>query len=242
MTRPRGGVFVLGSPPNQNFQLPLARRARKRHAPATMHCRAKDPAPLSHGPALWYLQDMSAISHISQPRSLMIVEDDYGLAQTLSGSFRRRGFQVVVAQDFPAAMRLAAREVPDLAVVDLKLKNGSGLEVVAHLAGLEPRPKIVVLTGYASIATTVEAIKLGAVQYLAKPATVSQILAAFDHRPGAEPIEIGASVRTTALKVQEWETIQQTLAECDFNISEAARRLGMHRRTLARKLAKQPVR
>lgn len=95
------------------------------------------------------------------------------------------------------------RALPHLAVVDLKLDHGSGLEVVAHLAGLTPQPKIVVLTGYASIATTVEAIKLGAVQYLAKPATVGQILAAFDHRPGVKPIEIGATVRAKALKLQE---------------------------------------
>ena len=172
---------------------------------------------------------------------LMIVEDDPRLGETLARSFALRGYDVVRAASVPEALAQMAAHRPDRAVVDLKLADGSGLEVIAALAGLDPRPQIVVLTGFASIATTVEAVKLGATQYLAKPATAREIEAAFDHEAGRDMPDI-RSARVTSLRTQEWETIQRTLAETDFNISETARRLGMHRRTLARKLAKQPVR
>ena len=174
--------------------------------------------------------------------AILIVEDDARLLQTLADSFARRGYRVTTASGVEEALRRSARAVPSHALVDLKLAEGSGLDVVAHLAALHPAPRIVVLTGFASIATTVEAIKLGAVQYLAKPATVREIEAAFDHIAGRGMPDIETGPRVSALKTQEWETIQQTLAETGFNISEAARRLGMHRRTLARKLAKQPIR
>lgn len=175
-------------------------------------------------------------------RSLLIVEDDPRLAETLATSFTRRGYAVQVAASVPDALRKIARAVPQRAIVDLKLAEGSGLEVVAALGRAEPRPQVVVLTGFAAIATTVEAIKLGATHYLAKPASAREIEAAFDHEagrdlPGIAPPEAGP--RISALRTQEWETIQRMLAETDFNISEAARRLGMHRRTLARKLARQ---
>jgi two-component system, response regulator RegA len=175
-------------------------------------------------------------------RHVLIVEDDPRLLQTLAESFGRRGYQVTSASTVGDALRRSIRAAPSHAVVDLKLAEGSGLDVLAHLAALRPSPRIVVLTGFASIATTVEAIKLGAVHYLAKPATVREIEAAFDHIAGREMPEIESGARVSALKAQEWETIQQTLAETEFNISEAARRLGLHRRTLARKLAKQPIR
>lgn len=172
--------------------------------------------------------------------TLLIVEDDPSLAQTLARSFTARGYAVTHAASVEAAREAVAGFTPSRAIVDLKLAEGSGLEVVALLSALQPAPRIVVLTGFASIATTVEAIKLGATQYLAKPASARDIEAAFDHEAGREMPEISAP-RVSALRTQEWETIQRTLAETDFNISEAARRLGMHRRTLARKLGKQPV-
>ncbi|MBI1172892.1 response regulator [bacterium] len=173
---------------------------------------------------------------------LLIVEDDPRLAATLGSSFTARGYRVSHAASVDEALAwLAEGHAPDRALVDLKLANGSGLDVVAALAKVTPQPQIVVLTGYASIATTVEAIKLGATQYLAKPATAREIEAAFSHQAGRDTPDLAAP-RVSALRTQEWETIQRVLAETEFNISEAARRLGMHRRTLARKLAKQPVR
>ena len=172
--------------------------------------------------------------------SLLIVEDDRRLAGTLSASFTARGYRVRCAGGIDEALSLLAEEPPDRAILDLKLEGGNGLDLLQALAGAETRPRIVVLTGYASIATTVEAIKLGATQYLAKPATAREIEAAFHHEAGREMPEVTAP-RVSALRTQEWETIQRVLTETEFNISEAARRLGMHRRTLARKLAKQPV-
>jgi two-component system response regulator RegA len=173
--------------------------------------------------------------------TLLIVEDDAGVAGTLASSFTRRGYRVSVARSVEAALGQLKQQVPERAIVDLKLAEGSGLDVVQAIARAEPSCRIVVLTGFASIATTVEAIKLGATHYLAKPATAREIEAAFEHEAGREMPEI-APPRVSSLRMQEWETIQRTLAETDFNISETARRLGMHRRTLARKLAKQPVR
>ena len=166
---------------------------------------------------------------------LLIVEDDPQLAETLAATFGRRGYRVHAAAREETAIALARRHAPTHAIVDLKLAEGSGLGVVKALAEAEAPPAIVVLTGFASIATAVEAIKLGATQYLAKPATAREIEAAFGHRAGMAMPEI--EVAEVGVKAQEWELIQRTLAETGFNISEAARRLGMHRRTLARKLA-----
>jgi two-component system response regulator RegA len=185
--------------------------------------------------------NMTLPEQASTGLSLLIVEDDPRLAATLAASFTARGYLVSHAAGAEAAFAyLAEGHVPDRVVVDLKLGDGSGLDVVAALARIDPSPQVVVLTGYASIATTVEAIKLGATQYLAKPATARQIEAAFSHEAGREALDLSAP-RVSALRTQEWETIQRVLAETEFNISEAARRLGMHRRTLARKLGKQPV-
>jgi two-component system response regulator RegA len=178
---------------------------------------------------------------VDTSRTLLIVEDDPTLQATLADSFSRRGYRVMLASTASEAERRLRSQRPDRAIVDLKLAEGSGLDVVASLATLRPPPQVVVLTGFASIATTVEAIKLGATHYLAKPATAREIEAAFDHVAGRTPPEIAAP-RVSSLRTQEWETIQRVLAETDFNITETARRLGMHRRTLARKLAKQPIR
>lgn len=169
------------------------------------------------------------------PRRLLIVEDDARLAATLAESFLRRGYEVQVAAREAGALETARRHPPTHAIVDLKLAEGSGLGVVRELAARDAETRIVVLTGFAAISTAVEAIKLGATQYLAKPATAREIEAAFGHRAGEALPEIEAP--QTGLREQEWELIQRTLAEAEFNISEAARRLGLHRRTLARKLA-----
>ncbi len=173
-------------------------------------------------------------------RLLLIIEDDEAFARTLSRSFERRGYRVLVAPGHDEAAALLTRHNPGYAVVDLKLKgNSSGLACVQLLHEHDPDMLIVVLTGFASIATAVEAIKLGAVQYLAKPSNTDDIEAAFGHVAGNTDVELTA--RSTSIKTLEWERIHAVLAETDFNISEAARRLGLHRRTLARKLEKQRV-
>ncbi len=173
-------------------------------------------------------------------RQLLIVEDGDALASTLRRSFERRGWSVCRAIDVDTMHEQLRTHRPTHAVVDLKLANGcSGLACVQALHGHDPAMAIVVLTGYASIATAVEAIKLGARHYLAKPANTDDIEAAFTRTEGETDVDM--TNRTTSIKTLEWERIHETLAETDFNISETARRLGMHRRTLARKLEKQRV-
>lgn len=171
---------------------------------------------------------------------LMIVEDNIGFATTLKRSFERRGYQVWLAADIDALEAQLAIAKPQFAVVDLKLGIGSGLLCVQRLHAHDPAMKIVVLTGYASINTAVEAIKLGACHYLAKPSNTDDIESAFA-RADAGNVEAQITGRTTSIKTLEWERINETLADTGFNISETARRLGMHRRTLARKLAKRQV-
>jgi len=177
---------------------------------------------------------------VEEQRLLMIVEDDDAFARTLSRSFERRGYQVIHAPGLDEAAALLKTHSPGYAVVDLKLKgNSSGLSCVQLLHSHDPDMLIVVLTGFASIGTAVEAIKLGACQYLAKPSNTDDIEAAFGHVAGNADADV--TNRTTSIKTLEWERIHAMLAETDFNISETARRLGMHRRTLARKLEKQRV-
>jgi len=172
-------------------------------------------------------------------RLILIVEDDAAFAKTLGRSFERRGYSVLLASTNDEAAELMQRG-PGYAVVDLKLNgNTSGLACVKMLHEHKPDMLIVVLTGFASIATAVEAIKLGACQYLAKPSNTDDIEAAFGHVAGSAEIEL--TNRATSIKNLEWERIHEVLVETDFNISETARRLGMHRRTLARKLEKQRV-
>ena len=177
---------------------------------------------------------------MAEARRLLIVEDDAAFARTLARSFERRGYEVRAATDIDAMQALLVDFTPTHAVVDLKLANGaSGLAYVKTLHEHDAEILIVVLTGYASIATAVEAIKLGACHYLAKPSNTDDIEAAFERTEG--DTSIAPTVRTTSIKNLEWERIHETLVETNFNISETARRLGMHRRTLARKLVKRQV-
>jgi two-component system response regulator RegA len=174
-------------------------------------------------------------------RLLLIVEDDAAFARTLSRSFERRDYTVLRAASLEELTALLPTASPQYAVVDLKLNGeASGLACVQLLHAHDPTMLIVVLTGFASIATAVEAIKLGACHYLAKPSNTDDIEAAFG-RAQAGTAEIPLTNRPTSIKTLEWERIHETLAETGFNISETARRLGMHRRTLARKLVKQQV-
>jgi len=176
---------------------------------------------------------------VPDERLLLIVEDDAGFARTLKRSFERRGYAVLVAAGLEDMREIIATRSPGYAVVDLKLAGASGLTCVEALHAHDPEMLIVVLTGFASIATAVEAIKLGARHYLAKPASTDDIEAAFGLAGG--DADVAVSGRPTSIKTLEWERIHQTLIETDFNISETARRLGMHRRTLARKLEKRQV-
>lgn len=174
-------------------------------------------------------------------RVLLIVEDDEAFARTLRRSFEKRDYIVLSAASIEATRTLLTTATPTHAVVDLKLGTESGLMVVRHLSEHPSKPMIVVLTGYASIATAVEAIKLGASNYLVKPSNTDDIEAAFERGASPESIEAPAPGRATSIKTLEMERIHEVLAETRFNISEAARRLGMHRRTLARKLGKRWV-
>jgi two-component system, response regulator RegA len=179
---------------------------------------------------------------MSEPeRRLLIVEDDEAFARTLARSFERRGFAVLQAKSFAeVSALLQTASSPNRAVVDLKLNGeASGLACVQALHAHDPSMLIVVLTGFASIATAVEAIKLGACHYLAKPSNTDDIEAAFGRAAGDAEVEL--TNRSSSIKTLEWERIHETLADTGFNISETARRLGMHRRTLARKLGKQRV-
>ncbi len=173
-------------------------------------------------------------------RLLLIVEDDKAFVRTLVRSFERRGYSVLCAASLEEVQRILETRIPDYAVVDLKLSgDSSGLACVQALKQKDDGTLIVVLTGYASIATAVEAIKLGACHYLAKPSNTDDIEAAFSRAEG--DVDVTLTERASSIKTLEWEKIHETLAAADFNVSEAARRLGMHRRTLARKLEKQRV-
>ncbi len=150
-----------------------------------------------------------------------------------------RNFLVTVAHDVPSALESLEKFTPDYAVVDLNMPGPSGLELVSKLHEINSDTNIIVLTGYASIATAVESIKLGATHYLTKPADADEIVAAFHRQQGDS--EMPLAERPISVNRLEWEHIQKVLAECDGNVSKTARQLNMHRRTLQRKLKKRPV-
>jgi two-component system response regulator RegA len=171
---------------------------------------------------------------------LLLVDDDAIYCQVLGDALKKRGYRVFTARDLAAALQLARSHEPEYAVVDLRIGMESGLELVRQLAELDENTRIVMLTGYASVATAVEAIKLGAVHYLAKPANADEVVAALQRTGGDATVTPAGS--PLSVKRLEWEHLQKVLMEHDGNISAAARALKMHRRTLQRKLAKHPVR
>lgn len=180
-----------------------------------------------------------------QPKLVLLVDDDEVFRERLARAFRGRGFLVSEAADLPAVTPALREAAPDFAVIDLRLPSGSGLDVVRVVKRRSPRTVMIVLTGYGSIATALDAVALGATHYLTKPATIDDILAGFARAaPEAEPV-VAAVVPTghevLSLARVEWEHINRVLADCDGNVSEAARRLGMHRRSLQRKLSKHPL-
>lgn len=173
-----------------------------------------------------------------QTYAILLVDDEEIFRKRLAQSFSRRGFTVHEAADFDEALAALREFRPDLALIDLRMPGKSGLELVAEAKRLQPQIKIVVLTGYGSIATASQAIKLGALNYLPKPADVDEILQAFaqddDLMITVDPEEL----TPPSLARVEWEHIQRVLTDCDGNISEAARKLNIHRRSLQRKLFK----
>lgn len=175
--------------------------------------------------------------------TILVVDDDDILRTRLEKSFAKRGFQVLTAANQREALEIAAREQPPWAVLDIKMPDNNGLQMLSELRKLSPQTKAVILTGYGSIANAVEAVKMGAVNYVTKPADADQVLAALGAVPGAvtRPIEDTEStpdLHPPSLAEAQWEHIHRVLADCGGNISEAARRLDIPRRTLQRKLKK----
>lgn len=172
--------------------------------------------------------------------SLLLVDDDATLCDTLARALGKRGFEVKTALTAEAASMLAHESSPEYAVVDLRLPDKPGLTLVSTLMGLDPHTRIVIVTGYGNIATAIEAIKLGATYYLCKPVDADDIIAAFYQDAGDDAVP--AKEKPMSIGRLEWEHIWQVLRDHNGNISQAARALSMHRRTLQRKLAKRPVR
>lgn len=185
---------------------------------------------------------MSGHDHGSASRhpQLLLADEDPASCETVGRAFARRGFQVTIAHTVGAAVTLATERSPEYAIVALRLPDGSGLDLITKLKGLDRHMRIVVLTRYGSIATAIEAIKLGATYYLCKPAPADDIMAAFFHDSGngATPLP---EKKPMSIKRLEWEYIWEVLQEQRGNVSQAARALSMHRRTLQRKLSKRPA-
>ena len=175
--------------------------------------------------------------------SILIVDDDEVYRNRLARAFVDRGYDVRTAGDYDAAVATATEDSPEHAVVDLKMPGKSGLELVKALVEIDPATKTVVLTGYGSIATAIDAVRLGATYYLSKPADADDIIGAFA-RGGAPPLDPpppdSGEYKAPSLARAEWEHINRVLSDAGGNISEAARRLGIHRRSLQRKLQKYP--
>ncbi len=179
-------------------------------------------------------------NNIGPAPSILVVDDNEVFRDRLARAFRDRGYETRTAADCEQALASANEDSPELAVVDLRMPGRSGLELLRDLKQIDPSTKVIMLTGYGSIATAIEAIRLGATYYVPKPADADDIIAAFERgqAPPLRPSEIKYSAPSLARA--EWEHINRVLADCGGNVSEAARRLGVHRRSLQRKLQKYP--
>lgn len=177
---------------------------------------------------------------VGEAPSVLVVDDDEVFREQMVRAFGNRGYEAHGAADAEEAEVHARTDSPELAVVDLRMPERSGLELVRALKEIDPGTKVVVLTGYGSIATAIEAVRLGATHYLTKPADVDDVIAAFDRDEAAES-DADVPDRVPSLARVEWEHINRVLTDCNGNVSQAARLLGIHRRSLQRKLAKYPV-
>ena len=174
------------------------------------------------------------------PRHILLVDDDEAFTGVMARGFQRRGFEVSCGSSAAEALAVCQKIQPTHILLDLNMPGTSGLVALPQLLAQAPGAKLVVLTGYSSIATAVEATKAGAVNYLCKPATIDEILAAFEGDDEIAPVEVPPD--PISVERLEWEHIQRVLQDNDGNISATARALGMHRRTLQRTLQKRPVR
>jgi two-component system response regulator RegA len=175
----------------------------------------------------------------THPQSLLIAEDHQVLRDRLARAFRDRGYEVRVASNYDEAVALAQDESPEFAVVDMRMPGKSGLELLRELKRIDPATKVVMMTGFGSIATAVEAMRLGATNYVPKPADADDIINAFARAEMPASQAVPADHPPPTLARVEWEHIHRILSDCGGNVSEAARRLGIHRRSLQRKLQKQ---
>jgi len=173
----------------------------------------------------------------TRPNKLLIVDDDFTFCMVIANAMRRRGFMVYEAHNVAEAKKIAHEQPPEYALVDLKMPGETGLGLIQYLHKLCPSSRIVMLTGYASVATAVEAIKLGAMHYLPKPVNADEVLLAFSHTTGNS--NITPDPPPLSIDQLEWEHIQRVLAKNNGNITSTARELNMYRRTLQRKLAKK---
>lgn len=176
------------------------------------------------------------LEDIGEDRSLLIVDDDEPFLKRLSRAMEKRGFEPETAGSVAAGKAIATARPPAYAVVDLRLEDGNGLDVVETLRGRRPESRIVVLTGYGAIATAVAAVKIGATDYLSKPADANDVTNALLARSDELPPPPDNPMSADRVR---WEHIQRVYELCDRNVSETARRLNMHRRTLQRILAKR---
>jgi len=172
-------------------------------------------------------------------QTLLLVDDSFAFRERLARALRDRGLDVRTAGNHAEALAAAREFVPDLAVIDLRMPGPSGLSVLRDLKELHPEVRILVLSGFGSIATAIDSIRLGAVNFLPKPADADDILAAFQRGDATVCDLPDTEADTPSLARAEWEHIHRVLGDCGGNISEAARRLGIHRRSLQRKLRKR---
>ncbi len=190
-------------------------------------------ASISHSPA-------TSVHIVAATPGILVVDDDAIFRDRLTRAFAGRGYVAYPASNHSEAIALARKYHPQRAVVDMRMPGKGGLEVVRDLAQIDENMQILVLTGYGSIATAVEAVRLGALDYLTKPADADQILNAYEKTDAESAPDPSAVEVVPTLARVEWEHIQRILNDCGGNISRTARTLGIHRRSLQRKLSKLP--
>ena len=178
-------------------------------------------------------------AHLPEDRSLLVVDDDAPFRTRLARAMEKRGFEPLLAESVEEAKRVIREQAPAFAVIDLRLADGDGLDIVRAVHAERPEARVVMLTGYGNIATAVAAVKAGAVDYLSKPADADDVEKALLAPPGEKPEPPENPMSADRVR---WEHIQRVYELCNHNVSETARRLNMHRRTLQRILAKRSPR